>query len=78
MAFTFFAFTLVFFGFTFFQTYNHTGAAFDVHPALQIGYSQGPFSVGGEVSYIAAFGTFGALGDVAQEVRVGAFITIRY
>jgi hypothetical protein len=65
-------------GFTFFQTYNHTGAAFDIHPAIQVGYSQGMFSVGGEVSYIAAFGDFGALGDVGQEVRAGAFITLRY
>jgi hypothetical protein len=65
-------------GFTYFQTYNHTGAAFDIHPSVQVGYSQGPFSIGGEVGYIAAFGGFGALGDVGQELRVGAFITLRY
>jgi hypothetical protein len=65
-------------GFTYFHTDNHTGAAFDIHPAIQVGYSQGMFSAGGEVSYIASFGGFGALGDVGQELRVGAFITLRY
>lgn len=64
--------------FAYFYTYNHTGAAFEVHPSIQVGYSQGPFSVGGEISYMAGFGAFGALGDVGQELRVGAFLTLRY
>jgi hypothetical protein len=63
---------------TFIDTANHTGAAFDLRPGIQAGYSWGWGSVGGEVSYMAAWGDFGRLGSVAQEIRAGIFFRARF
>jgi hypothetical protein len=65
-------------GFTSFETSYHDGAAFDVRPGLQAGYSWGWGSAGAEVSYMAAFGDFGRLGSIAQEIRAGAFFRIKF
>jgi hypothetical protein len=56
----------------------HTGAAFEVRPSLQAGYSWGRGSAGVEVSYMAAWGNFGNLGNHAQEFRAGAFLRFRF
>ncbi|HXE53190.1 MAG TPA: hypothetical protein VN541_09260 [Tepidisphaeraceae bacterium] len=55
-----------------------TGAAFEIRPALQVGYSWGAWSAGGEVSYMAAWGDFGGLGHWAQDFRIGAFVRFKY
>jgi hypothetical protein len=59
-------------------TQYHTGAAFEVRPAVQAGYSWGPGAFGAELSYMAAWGGFGRLGNDAQEFRAGVFFTFRY
>ena len=58
-------------------TESHTGAAFDIRPAIQAGYTWGPGAAGIEASYMWAWGEFGNLGDRAQEARIGAFFRIR-
>jgi len=65
-------------GNTFIDTEYHTGAAFEVRPAVQAGYSWGPGQIGAEISYMAAWGDFGHLGNDAQELRIGAFFTWRF
>jgi hypothetical protein len=64
--------------FTVFNTVYHTGAAFEVRPAIQTGLTWGPAAAGLEVSYMAAWGGFGAFGNHAEEFRAGAFISIRF
>jgi hypothetical protein len=61
-----------------FYTQYHTGAAFEVRPNLQAGYSWGYGSAGVEVSYMWAWGDFGSLGNNAQELRAGVFIRFRF
>lgn len=65
-------------GVTFFDTHYHDGAAFDIRPGIQAGYSWGWASAGLDASYMAAFGDFGRLGSIAQEVRIGAFFRVRF
>jgi hypothetical protein len=65
-------------GFTFVHTSYHDGAAFDIRPGIQGGYSWGWGSAGIDASYMAAFGDFGRLGSVAQEVRIGAFFRVKF
>ena len=65
-------------GNSFVDTEYHTGAAFEVRPAVQAGYSWGPGQIGAEISYMAAWGDFGHLGNDAQEFRAGVFFTLRY
>ncbi len=65
-------------GYAFIHTLDHTGAAFEVHPAVQVGFERGPFSAGGEISYMASFGGFGGMGTVLQELRAGVFIRFRF
>jgi hypothetical protein len=60
------------------NTITHTGAAFEIHPAIQTGVAWGPAAAGLEVSYLASWGDFGAFGNNAQEFRAGAFISIRF
>lgn len=55
-----------------------TGAAFEIRPAVQVGYSWGPGSFGAEFSYMAAWGDFGHLGSFAQELRVGLFLRFKF
>jgi hypothetical protein len=55
-------------------TTDHTGAAFELRPALQVGYAFGPVAAGVEASYMYAWGDFGALGHHAQEYRIGLFV----
>jgi hypothetical protein len=63
---------------TILSTAYHTGAAFEVRPAVQAGYSWGPGQFGAELSYMAAWGGFGRLGDNAQEFRAGVFFNLRF
>ena len=61
-----------------FYTAYHSGAAFELRPALQVGYSWGFWSMGGEVSYMWAWGDFGNLGSQSQELRAGVFVRFRF
>jgi hypothetical protein len=63
---------------TTFNTAEHTGAMFEIRPAIQGGYAWGPAAFGVELSYMWAWGSFGSLGDRAGEFRAGAFFTFRY
>lgn len=60
------------------DTYSHTGAAFEIRPAVQVGYAWGPGAAGVEASYMPAWGDFGQLGSSVQELRLGVFYTFRY
>ncbi|HEX4053586.1 MAG TPA: hypothetical protein VHX86_04915 [Tepidisphaeraceae bacterium] len=64
--------------YTIFHTADHTGAAFEVRPALQAGYAWGPATVGLDLSYMAAWGGFGGMGNHAEELRCGVFIGFRF
>jgi hypothetical protein len=70
--------TLVSNNLVYFNTVYHTGAAFEVHPAIQSGFNWGPTSAGIDLSYITSWGDFGSFGSNQQQLRVGAFITFRY
>ena len=63
---------------SFIHTQYYTGAAFDIRPDVQAGWSFGRASFGMDLSYMAAFGGFGQMGDVMQEFRVGVFARFRY
>lgn len=65
-------------GTTFIDTVDHTGAAFEIRPALRAGYSWGPGAIGAEVSYMAAWGDFGAFGSRATEFRAGVFVRFHF
>ncbi len=60
------------------DTVYHTGAAFELHPAIQVGFAWGPAAAGVEASYLHAWGDFGSLGHSANEYRIGAFFTFRF
>jgi len=60
------------------HTLYHTGAAFDVRPDVEAGWSYGGTSAGLDLSYMAAFGGFGQMGDIMQELRIGVFLRFRY
>jgi hypothetical protein len=60
------------------NTLYHTGAAFDIRPDIEAGWSYGRTSFGLDMSYMAAFGGFGQMGNVIQELRIGLFARIRY
>jgi hypothetical protein len=64
--------------FVFFNTVYHTGAAFDIRPDLQVGFTWRGASAGLDASYMAAWGSFGALGDNLQELRVGLYFRCRF
>lgn len=64
--------------YTIFNTANHTGAAFEIRPALQAGFAWGPATAGLDLSYMAAWGGFGGLGDHAEELRIGVFFGFRF
>jgi hypothetical protein len=57
---------------------HHTGFAFEVRPDIEIGYRIKRFNVGLETSYMAAWGNFGKLGNVTDEVRVGVVVGYRF
>jgi hypothetical protein len=63
---------------SFIHTSYYTGAAFDIRPDVEAGWSFGRTSFGMDLSYMAAFGGFGQMGDVMQEFRVGLFARFRY
>jgi hypothetical protein len=65
-------------GFTYIHTDWHDGAAFEVRPDLQAGYSFGRGSVGADVSYMGAWGDFGRFSSSAQELRAGIFFNFRF
>ena len=62
----------------FLRTTYHDGAAFGIRPSLQAGYSWGSIAAGAEVSYMVAWGDFGELGNVARELRAGAFVRFQW
>jgi hypothetical protein len=57
---------------------THTGIAVEVRPDIEIGYRIRRFNIACEASYMAAWGNFGKLGNVAQDVRVGLLIGYRF
>ena len=65
-------------GNTYLNTQDHTGAAFELRPGIQLGYSWPFISAGVEASYMHAVGDFGGLGHNAQEGRLGAFIKFNF
>lgn len=65
-------------GLDYIHTSWHDGAAFDIRPGIQAGYSWGWGSAGLDASYMAGFGDFGRLGSIAQEVRIGAFFRVKF
>jgi len=62
----------------FLHTTYHDGAAFGIRPSIQAGYSWGSIAAGAEVSYMVAWGDFGELGNVARELRAGAFVRFQW
>jgi hypothetical protein len=62
----------------FINTSWHDGAAFDLRPDLEAGYSWGRVAVGADVSYMLAWGDFGQFASSAQELRAGVFFSFRY
>ena len=65
-------------GTTFLDTAYFTGAAFDIRPGIEAGYSWGWGSAGLEASYMAAWGDFGRLGSRALEFRTGVFLRFKF
>jgi hypothetical protein len=65
-------------GNSYLSTIYHTGAAFEVRPAIEVGYSWGFVSAGVEGSYMYSIGDFGDFGHNAQEYRIGAFVTFSF
>jgi len=65
-------------GFTYVHTDWHNGAAFDVRPDLEAGYSWGRGAFGADVSYMGAWGDFGSFSSSVQEFRAGVFFSFRY
>lgn len=65
-------------GTLFLGTSYHDGAAFGIRPSVQAGYSWGGIAAGAEVSYMVAWGDFGELGNVARELRAGAFVRFQW
>jgi hypothetical protein len=65
-------------GATYIDTHYHTGAGFEIRPAVQVGYSWGHLSAGLEGSYLYSWGDFGGLGHNAQELRIGVFLNFRF
>lgn len=63
---------------TYVQTMNHTGAAFEVRPDVEAGWGYGRASFGFDLSYMAAWGAFGQMGNNIQELRAGVFARFRY
>jgi hypothetical protein len=62
----------------FINTRWHDGAAFEVRPDVQAGYSWGPGAVGVDLSYMNAWGDFGDFASHAEEFRAGVFFSFRF
>ncbi len=65
-------------GNTYINTDHHTGAAFEVRPTIEVGYSWPFISAGVNASYMYARGDFGTLGREAREGRIGAFVKFTF
>jgi len=63
---------------TYIDTNYHTGAAFEIRPAIRAGYSWRFVSAGVEGSYMYSWGNFGAFGRNAHEYRVGLFLKFTF
>jgi hypothetical protein len=57
---------------------THTGIGFEVRPDIEIGYRIKKFNIGFEASYMAAWGNFGKLGNITQELRLGLVVGYRF
>jgi hypothetical protein len=57
---------------------NHTGLGFEVRPDIELGYRIKRFNIAFEVSYMAAWGNFGKLGNLSQELRLGLTVGYRF
>ncbi len=56
----------------------HTGVAFEVRPSIELGYRWRLATFALEGSYMAAWGSFGAFGTVAEELRAGLVFSYRF
>jgi hypothetical protein len=65
-------------GVTYITTDRHTGAAFEVRPAIRAGYSWRYVSAGVDASYMYSWGNFGAFGRNAHEYRIGLFVNFNF
>jgi hypothetical protein len=61
-------------GNTYIDTQHHSGAGFELRPAIQAGYNWGPVTLGVDASYMYCWGDFGDFGHHAQEFRIGGFL----
>jgi hypothetical protein len=64
-----------------FDNFYDTGLAFEVRPDIEAGFRFGPdhsASISVDASYMAAWGSFGKLGDMAQELRIGMGVAYRF
>lgn len=57
---------------------NHTGIGFEVRPDIELGYRIDRFNIAFETSYMAAWGNFGKLGNLTQELRLGLTVGYRF
>lgn len=57
---------------------THTGYGVEIRPNIEIGYRIKRFNVGLETSYMFAWGNFGKLGNLTQELRVGLVLGYRF
>lgn len=57
---------------------SETEWAFEVRPAIEIGFSGGPWVLGAEASYMIAWMDNDAVGDSLEEMRVGIFFRVAY
>jgi hypothetical protein len=57
---------------------NHTGIGYEVRPDIELGYRKSGFNIGCEASYMACWGNFGKLGNLAQELRIGLVLGYRF
>jgi len=57
---------------------DHAGLAFCLRPTIAVGYSWEHWQLGGEASYVAAWGDFGEFGGNVQELHAGLFVRFVY
>jgi Outer membrane protein beta-barrel domain len=55
-----------------------TELGFLVRPAIEVGFSGGPWAIGAEASYMVAWIDADAIGDTIEEFRAGFFIRFAY
>jgi hypothetical protein len=65
-------------GESYISTDRHTGAAFEIRPAIRAGYAWRFVTAGVDASYMYSWGNFGAFGRNAHEYRIGLFVQVTF